>query len=195
VTKGPNLPDRTALVAEERADHAGHVERGVRIRHVAPADAPRLAALYRGLSAESRRSRFLGACSGLSARQAKRFACARTRGGDGFVATDGEGAVIGHLCLERVDRKGNGPVEELGIAVSDAWQRRGIGRALLDAAVASARRRGVRLIEAQIQAGNRGIHALLTRSGLPFRLRQLERGCQLIRLELTRASDRTAGVA
>jgi L-amino acid N-acyltransferase YncA len=159
-----------------------------------PADAPHLAAFYRGLSAESRRARFLGACAGLSTRQAQRLARARERGSDGFVATDREGTVIGHLCLEPIGEQGSG-VEELGVAVSDAWQRRGIGRALLAAAVASARRRGVHTIEAQMQVGNRGIHALLLYGGLLSRLHVLERGCELIRLDLDGATDRTRPLA
>jgi acetyltransferase len=168
------------------------VERAVRIRHVVPADAPHLATFYRELSAESRRSRFLGACAGLSARQAQRLARARERGSDGLVATDREGTIVGHLCLERVDRQGSG-IEELGVAVSDAWQRHGVGRALLAAAIASARRRGVHAFQAQMQVGNRGIHALLLHSGLPYRLRPLERGCELVRLDLDRAANGTRG--
>ena len=51
----------------------------------------------------------------------------------------GRPVVIGHLCLEP-----STPGEvEMAIAVADAWHRRGVGRALLAAGIAWARRHGL----------------------------------------------------
>jgi hypothetical protein len=43
---------------------------------------------------------------------------------------------------------------ELGIVVADAWQRRGIGRLLLERTTAAAAERGIRRIRAQLMADN-----------------------------------------
>lgn len=155
-----------------------------RIRHVRPGDGPGIAAFYAALGPESRRTRFFGACREISPVQARRFASARERGGDGWVAVAGHGELVGHLCLEPLDRERNGRVEEVAVAVADAWRGQGLGRRLLDAAILSARRRGVVALEATMLTGNQPIHALLEHSGLPWRCHALEPGSESIRLEL-----------
>ena len=154
-----------------------------RIRPIRRGDAAALAAFYAALSAESRRSRFFGACRSISDLQAQRFARVRRRGGDGWVALDADGTIIGHLCLEPLPGRDE-RVEEIAAAVADAWRGRGIGRALVDAGIASARRRGVVALEATMLTGNQAIHALLEHSGLPWTCRALEPGSEAIRLGL-----------
>ncbi|HLE89281.1 MAG TPA: GNAT family N-acetyltransferase [Candidatus Limnocylindria bacterium] len=154
-----------------------------RIRPIRRGDAPGLVAFYAALSAESRRSRFFGACRSISDLQAQRFARVRRRGGDGWVAVDPEGQIIGHVCLEPLPTRRE-RVEEIAAAVADAWRGRGIGRALVDAGIASARRRGVVALEATMLTGNQAIHALLEHSGLPWTCHALEPGSEAIRLEL-----------
>jgi len=156
-----------------------------RIRPIRRGDGPALAAFYAALSADSRRSRFFGACRSISELQAERFARARERGGDGWVAVDATGAIVGHLCLEPLSRNGE-QVEEIAAAVADAWRGRGVGRALVNAGIASARRRGVVALEATMLTGNQAIHALLEHSGLPWTCHALEPGSEAIRLELRR---------
>jgi len=159
-----------------------------RIRHVRRDDGPAIAAFYAALSAESRRSRFFGACREISAVQARRFAGARERGADGWVAVGGRGVIVGHLCLEPLDPERNGRAEEVAVAVAEAWRGRGLGRRLLDAAIVSARRRGVVALEATMLTGNHPIHALLEHSGLPWSCHALEPGSESIRLELRGAA-------
>jgi GNAT superfamily N-acetyltransferase len=155
------------------------------IRPVRPFDGPAIAAFYAALSPDSRRSRFFGACRVISRPQAERFARADERGASGWVALDAEGRVVAHLCLEPLD----GPrdrVEEVAVAVAEDWRGRGLGHALLDGAIASARRRGVIALEATMLTGNHPIHALLEHSGLPWTCLALEPGSETIRLELRR---------
>jgi GNAT superfamily N-acetyltransferase len=154
------------------------------IRHVRPGDGAAIAAFYAALSPDSRRSRFFGACRGLSEVQAQRLARARSRGGDGLLAIGAGGEVLGHLCLEPLPDRHTEQVEEIAVAVADKQCQRGIGRALLDAAIRSARRRGVIALEATMLTGNAPIHALLEHTGLIWHGRALEPGREAIRIEL-----------
>jgi GNAT superfamily N-acetyltransferase len=162
------------------------------IRHVRPSDGPAIAAFYAGLSPESRRSRFFGACHGIGELQAERFARARQRGGDGFLALGADSEVIGHLCLEPTGDRGGGRVEEVAVAVAESWRGRSLGRDLLNVAIRSARRRGVLALEATMLTGNAPIHALLEHTGLPWRGQPLEPGRETIRIELAASLDGVA---
>lgn len=155
------------------------------IRPVRAGDAAGIAGFYARLTPESRRTRFLGACRSISDLQAERFARAGEHGASGWVALDAEGTVVGHLCLEPLDAPGD-RVEEIAVAVAEDWRGRGLGHALLDAAIASARQRGVRALEATMLTGNHPIHALLEHAGLPWTCRALEPGSETIRIDLRR---------
>jgi GNAT superfamily N-acetyltransferase len=155
------------------------------VRHVHFRDAAELVAFYARLSPESRATRFMGATRGISVDQALHFALVDGRQGDGFVAVErSSGRIVGHFCLEPL-RDG---VEEVGVAVDDHLQRRGVGRALLDAAVASARRRGITTLEATMLPGNTGIHRLLQRAGIPWRRGTTPSGAELLTLDLAAAA-------
>lgn len=155
------------------------------IRPVRAGDAGAIARFYARLTPESRRTRFLGACRSISDLQAERFARAGERGASGWLALDAEGAVVGHLCLEPLETGRDG-TEEIAVAVAEDWRGRGLGRVLLDAAIASAGRRGVRAFEATMLTGNHPIHALLEHAGLPWTCRALEPGSESIRIDLRR---------
>ncbi|MGZ6372632.1 MAG: N-acetyltransferase family protein [Candidatus Limnocylindria bacterium] len=156
---------------------------GPRIRPVRAHDGPAIAAFYAALSPDSRRTRFFGACRSITDLQARKFARARERGAQGWIALDADGRVVGHLCLEPLHLKRD-RVEEIAVAVADEWRDHGLGHALLDVAIASARRRGLVALEATMLTGNYPIHALLEHSGLPWTCRALEPGVEAIRLDL-----------
>jgi GNAT superfamily N-acetyltransferase len=70
----------------------------------------------------------------------------------------GRDRIVGHVCLEPID----GSTDlEMAIAVADAWQHHGIGRALLRAAIAWARDHGVERLHATIRWSNPAIFGLL----------------------------------
>ena len=92
---------------------------GAQIRPVRRGDGPALSAFYAALSADSRRTRFFGACRSITDLQARQFARARERGGSGWVALDADHRIVGHLCLEPLELKGD-RVEEVAVAVADA---------------------------------------------------------------------------
>jgi GNAT superfamily N-acetyltransferase len=155
------------------------------VRHVRPGDAAGLLRFYLDLAPESRALRFMGATRGISEAQARAFAAADGARHDGFVAVErASGRIVGHLCLEPTDPRS----EEIGIAVADDLQRRGIGRMLLRAGIVAARRRQTAILEATMLAGNRGIHRLLQTAGIPWRCRPLEPGVELIVLDLAAAA-------
>lgn len=155
------------------------------IRRIRTADADLLRAFYRALSPASRVTRFLGATNGISQQQAHAFAMAPARRADGFVAVEREsGQIVGHLCLEPV-RLG---VEEVGVATADSYQGRGIARSMLKAAVVSARRRGTNTFVATMLSGNRGIHRLLQRAGIPWRRRALDFATELLTMDVEAAA-------
>lgn len=155
------------------------------IRPVRVGDGAGISAFYAGLSAESRRTRFFGACRTISDRQAQRFARARERGASGWLALTPAGRIVGHLCLEPLDLPGD-RVEEVAVAVAEEWRGHGLGHALLDAAIASASRRRVVALEATMLTANHPIHALLEHSGLPWTCHALDPGSESIRIELRR---------
>jgi GNAT superfamily N-acetyltransferase len=155
------------------------------VRHVRPGDVRGLLRFYLDLQPESRAMRFMGATRGITEAQARAFAAADGLRHDGFVAVERvTGRIVGHLCLEPTDPRS----EEIGVAVADDLQRRGIGRALLRAGISAARRRRTAALEATMLAGNQGIHRLLQGAGIPWRRRPLEPGVELIVLDLEAAA-------
>ena len=104
---------------------------------VQPGDRDALMQFYASLSAESISRRFHGASNGIGDRVARFFCGPDHEHREGLVAVlDEPGApapiIVGHLCLEP-----SGAREvEMAVAVADAWQRHGIGRRLLLAAIA-----------------------------------------------------------
>jgi RimJ/RimL family protein N-acetyltransferase len=66
-----------------------------------------------------------------------------------YVAVDGE-SVIGRLSLARDPHPSSAHVADLGLMVAASHRRRGVGRALLQAAVAWARRAGVSKLELHV---------------------------------------------
>ncbi|MEO7296558.1 MAG: GNAT family N-acetyltransferase [Candidatus Limnocylindria bacterium] len=131
----------------------------IRVRRVAPGDAPELERFYAELSADIRVSRFHSASRRISHAQAEVFAAADHWRRDGFVAVAG-GRIVGHLVLEPM---GEG-TEELAVAVDDRVQHHGVGTLLLGAGVASARLRGVQRIVGWVMVENGAMRHLLVAS-------------------------------
>jgi GNAT superfamily N-acetyltransferase len=135
---------------------------GVVIRRVVPADAGALRDFYAALSADSRRARFLGCVSGLSNEQSRSFCTPDHMHAEGFVAVPAgqplQGKILGHLCLEPAERDSL----ELAVAVADAAQGRGIGRALFTAALDWAASRGFQSVCASCLADNSRVLSLLS---------------------------------
>lgn len=141
------------------------VARGVCIRSVRPRDRAALARFYAALSNDSRYARFLSTARGISDRAAATFCGPDHEHREGLVATsrgaDGRIRIVGHLCLDPLD---DGAFE-MAVAVADAWRGQGIGRRLLNAAIAWARRHGVSHLRATMLATNSPVIALIRGTG------------------------------
>jgi acetyltransferase len=138
----------------------------IRIRPIEPADRDALLLFYEALSEESLSLRFHGASNGIADRAARRFCGPDHEHREGLVAVLDEPGnagltIIGHLCLEP-----SGPDEvEMAVAVADAWQRHGIGRRLLGAAMAWADCHGIDRLRASMLSTNVAILGLVRSMG------------------------------
>jgi len=156
----------------------------VRIRRITPADRDGLQAFYAGLSDEARRTRFLGQSRGIGADQSTYFCTPDHAHREGFVAvtgpTDRPDRIVGHLCVE----PDGAASAEAAVAVADDVRGRGIGRQLVDAAVAWARIEGIETLTATMLAGNPAIQRLLTGLGLQTTAVPVGSGVIEVRIEL-----------
>jgi GNAT superfamily N-acetyltransferase len=157
----------------------------VRIRAIRPSDEAELERFYAGLSPESRRTRFFSISPGLSQAQSHAFCTTDHDHREGFVAVARIGPehgerIVGHLCLEPSGSK----AAEVAIAVADAFQHHGIGRRLMTAGAAWARREDITRLTATMLMGNAPIHRLLAGLGLATRMAYVGSGLSEVTIEL-----------
>jgi acetyltransferase len=141
-------------------------QQSIRIRPIEPGDRDALGRFYAALSADSLSLRFLGASNGIADRVARFFCGPDHEHREGLVAVlDDPGApaptIVGHLCLE----PSAAHEVEMAVAVADAWQRHGIGRRLLVAAMAWAELHEVDRLRASMLSTNVAILGLLRSMG------------------------------
>ena len=142
--------------------------RGYVVRRIEPDDRALLCRFFAELSPDSRAERFHGATPPIADGIARAFCGPDHRHREGIVAIavddDGRSTIIGHVCIEpiTVDEA------EMAIAVADAWQRRGVGRAMLEEAIRWARAHGVARLRAFVRCGNAAVMALLRSCGCPL---------------------------
>jgi acetyltransferase len=144
------------------------------IRRVRPSDLDTLIEFYSGLSEASRYARFLGFTHGVDDQTARSFCTPDHMHQEGFVAlAPGDGSrLVGHLCLEPAgERK-----LELAIAIADAYQGRGIGRRLMEAAIEWAQAHHVLAILASAFADNAHVLRLLDTAPYPAHVAPADSG-------------------
>ena len=141
---------------------------GFRVRAIGPDDRDALAGFFEGLSPESRHARFHGAAAVVAPSVAAYFCGPDHDHREGLVAESvdaaGRSEIIGHVCIEPVAPG----VAEMAIAVADSWQHRGVGRALLAAAIEWARATGFETLSASMLCGNAAILGLVRSTGCPI---------------------------
>ena len=99
-----------------------------------------------------------------------------------LVAEDG-GRIVGRLSLSRDPHPASRHVADLGLMVAESHRRQGVGRALLDEAVAWARASAVRKLELHVFPWNEPALGLYESFGFEregYRKRQYERGGELV---------------
>jgi GNAT superfamily N-acetyltransferase len=153
------------------------------IRAIAPGDVAALEGFYAGLSPDSREARFHGASS-VGDRAAHAFCAAEHEGRHGVVAEaigeDGRWVIVGHLCVEPL----GDATAEIAVAVADAWQHHGVGRALVLEAVSWARRHDVRVLLASVRWSNAPMLRLLRSIGRPVSFGREDAGVVDVRIPL-----------
>jgi len=130
----------------------------ITIRPLRAGDTETVARVFNGLSARSRRLRFGGAKNVLTPCELDELA--RVDGAHHVLVAhgpDGEAVGIARLARAEDDRE----TAEIAFAVADAWQRNGIGTALLEELAAAARAAGIRHLRASILAENVASLALM----------------------------------
>src|SRR5271165_3164651 len=160
-----------ADIAWSRAPQAVRLPGGERIalRIVRPQDAGALQAYFRGLSTESRYRRFLGALAELTASQ-----LARLVGMDGsnelallaLADTDDTSCLVGEAVLASMPGSAR---SEFALSVADAWQRRGVGAALVADLECRARMRGARHLYGDVLRANTPMKNLARKAGYALR--------------------------
>ena len=122
------------------------------VRPARPGDARSFLHLYSVVIAEGRFIRTEDLAT--TERDARRrFRVRPNDGSANLVAIAGD-EVIGSLGISREDQPVTRHVASLGMMVSPAWRRRGVGSALMREAIAWARRAGVEKLELSVYPGN-----------------------------------------
>ncbi|MDP9136369.1 MAG: GNAT family N-acetyltransferase [Actinomycetota bacterium] len=132
----------------------------VTLRPIAPEDKPLIAATFERLSEASRYRRFFTTKHELSAAELAYLVDVDHTDHEAIIAIDpSNGEALGVARYIRF--KDDAEVAEVAVTVADDWQRRGLGRALLDRLTYHARREGVRRFSALVQGDNPGALGLL----------------------------------
>ena len=135
------------------------------VRKAEPADAPALVELGTGVGNEPE-GWLITANGWRSAGDERRYLRALRRYPHAavYVAED-EGRIVGRLSIARDQHPASYHVADLGLMVAASHRRRGIGRALLDAAVAWARDNGIRKLELHVFPHNEPAIRLYKKAG------------------------------
>lgn len=148
------------------------------VRPIRPEDGARLARLYDGASAVDRRLRFFLTRREVPASELARYCQIDYAREMTFVALDGD-ALAGEV---RAVCDPDNETAEFAILVAGAWQRRGLGAALLGRLVAYLRSRGTGVLLGECLEDNHGMAALARNLG--FDVQPASEGLMALRLPL-----------
>lgn len=141
---------------------------GIGIRPLEPSDRAGVAALFKRLSPESRRQRFLGPKPTLSDRELTYLTTVDHRWHEALAAVDRrDGSIVGVARYVRVPERPD--AADGAIAVADEHHGRGIGTALLRCLIARARVNRFSILTATTLWENRPARALLRGAGFQAR--------------------------
>ena len=130
---------------------------GLRLRPVGADDLPAMARAYQGLSRQSLYQRFFTLMPDPTPLVAQHLALVDHRDHEAFLVLDGD-EVVGMAQWDR--RYGRPDEAEVAITVVDAWQGRGLGRALIRALAGDAHRHGISTLTAEVLTENRAAAGL-----------------------------------
>ena len=125
------------------------------IRPVRPEDLAELGGFFAGLSVESRYLRFFAPVT--PTHGLLDLLAGRPANIDAIVAV-ADGVIVGHAMAADLR---SGRATDIGVVVADAWQRRGVGLALMRALITRAQVRGVTSLAMDVLPGNRRVLAMI----------------------------------
>jgi RimJ/RimL family protein N-acetyltransferase len=162
MTTGHQTSDLSANTTTDR------LPAGIHVRPLEPSDRRRLAALFKRLSPESRRRRFLVPKPELSERELRYLSAVDHHGHEALAAVDRrDGSIVG--VARYIRHAGRPTAAEVAVAVADEQQRRGIGTALTRCLIGRARVNGFDVLTASTLWENRPARVLLRRLGFHAR--------------------------
>jgi RimJ/RimL family protein N-acetyltransferase len=134
------------------------------IRPIEADDFDRLREVWSGMSAESRRRRFLSSSTAeLTDADVQYLVDVDHRRHEAMLALDGDGKAIG--VARYVRTPGEPESAEVAVVVVDDWHRRGLGTALLDRLTERARENGIERYTAIVSEDNDVVLGALDRAG------------------------------
>ena len=128
------------------------------IRPVHSADLAALSDFFAGLSAQTRYLRFFGPVTPGPVLLRVLSGCSEHT--EAVIAVRG-GVIIGHGLAADQAGPGGTRMTDIGVVVADAWQRRGVGSALIRALVAGAQARGVTSLAMEVLPHNYQVLAMI----------------------------------
>ncbi len=154
---------------EVRTTHLLHDGTQIIYRPIHPTDEPRMRGLFYKLSEQSKYYRFMSHLKRVPRSQIEDFVYVDHRNEVCIVSVlpeaDGDTIIaVGNYFLDPKTNKA-----EVAFAVSDNWQRRGIGTFMLELLTRIARRNGIAGFTAEVLAENKGMQVVFNRSGLKMR--------------------------
>jgi RimJ/RimL family protein N-acetyltransferase len=159
---------QTSDVARNVTGTAISLPAGIHLRPLEPSDRDRLATLFRRLSPESRRRRFLGPKPELSPRELRYLTAVDHNWHEALAAVDRrDGSIVG--IARYIGDHGRPGAADMAVAVTDELQRRGIGTALSRCLIGRARVNGFDVLTASTLWENRPARTLLRRLGFHAR--------------------------
>lgn len=136
----------------------------VRVRPIEPGDFDRLREIWGGMSADSRRRRFLSSSAAdVSDADIQYLVDVDHRRHEAMLALDGDAKAVG--VARYVRTPGDPESAEVAVVVVDAWHRRGLGTGLLDALTERARENGIKRYTAIVSEDNEVVLDALDRAG------------------------------
>jgi ribosomal protein S18 acetylase RimI-like enzyme len=149
--------ERTLMAAPILAGPGGAV-----LRTAGPDDADKIRAFVCGLSPQSQNFRFFASVAPPST-ALLRALTGVTGSADILVLTDSRGTVIGHgMAADAVAVDGRLDTD-IGLAIADDWQQRGLGTLLLDTLVDRASARGVSRLVLDVLPTNNRMRSIIAR--------------------------------
>lgn len=141
----------------------------VTVRPIRPADAAIEQAFVRGLSPESKYSRFMVEVAELSPEMLARFTHIHYPHDLALIVTLPEDGRETEIAVARYITLPDGTSCEFAVAVADAWQGHGIGPRLMQTLIGFAKRAGLARMEGYVLATNRTMLDLMRSLGFEIR--------------------------